>query len=79
MSDILSAKTIQTMKKPTLIGDADDDDVRVRTIGRKKRFADFENGVAGLDNLLRKGQVGPDKDVDVLAGGALREFHGRIP
>ena len=64
------------MKKPTFIGDADDDKVRVRTIGRKKRFADLKNGVAGLDDLLRKGQIGPDKDVDVLSGGALCEFHG---
>jgi hypothetical protein len=78
MRDIVTAKTIQTMKKPSFIGDANDDEVWVRTIGKKKRFADFENGVASLDDLLRKRQVGPDKDVDVLSGDALCEFHGKL-
>jgi hypothetical protein len=66
------------MKKPTFIGDADDDKVRVRTIGRKKRSADFENRMARLDDLLRKGQISPDKDVDIPSGDALCKFHGRL-
>ncbi len=77
MRDILTAQTIQTMKKPAFIGDADDDKARVWTIGRKKRIADFENRVARLDDLLRKGQISPDEDVDVLSVDALCEFHGR--
>jgi hypothetical protein len=63
MRDIKTAQTIQAVEKPTFIGDADDHKVRMRRIGWKKRFADFNYGVARLNNLLRKGQVSPDKDV----------------
>jgi hypothetical protein len=66
------------MKKPTFIGDADYDKVGMWTIGRNKRFADFKNGVAGLDDLLWKGQIGPDKNVDILIRRALCKFHGRL-
>ncbi len=78
MRDIQTAKSIEATEKPTFIGDANDDKVRVRTIGRKKRLADVKNGVAGLNNLLWNRQIGPDKDVNVLSGCALGEFHGKL-
>jgi hypothetical protein len=66
------------MEKLTLIGNADDDKMRMRTIRRKKRVANCKNCMAGLDDLLREGQVGSDEDVDVWREGVLCEFHGRL-
>jgi hypothetical protein len=78
MRHIQAAKPIKALEKPTFIGNANDDKVRMWRIGKKKRFSDFKNGVAGLDDLLRKRQVSPDKYVNVLSGRALGEFHGRL-
>ena len=46
MCDREATKAIQATKKLPLIGNADDDKVRMRTIGRKKGSASFENCVA---------------------------------
>jgi hypothetical protein len=75
MSDGETAKTVQATEKLALIGNADDDKVRMWIIGRKKRSADFKDRVAWLDDLLRKRQVGPDEGVDVRREGVLRELH----
>jgi hypothetical protein len=64
MCDREAAKTVQATNKLPLIGNADDDEVRMWTIGRKES-ASFENCVACLDDLLRKRQFHPDKYVKV--------------
>ena len=46
MCDRESAETVQATKKLPLIGNADDDEVRMRTIGRKKGSDSFEDCVA---------------------------------
>jgi hypothetical protein len=46
MCDRELAKTVQATKKLAFIGNADDDKVRMRTIGRKKGSASFEDCVA---------------------------------
>src|SRR2546422_5688749 len=58
---IQTAQPIKAVKKLAFIGNANDDKMRMRTIGWKKRFADFKNSVARLDDLLGEGQVGPDE------------------
>jgi hypothetical protein len=72
---IQAAHSLKAMIKLTLISDANEDKVRMWKIWRKES-ADFNNRMARLDNLLRKWQVGPDEDVNVRRGVALREFHG---
>jgi hypothetical protein len=51
--------------------------MRMRKIVRKKCSTDFKNGVAALDDLLRKRQIRADEDVDIWRE-ALRECHDRL-
>jgi hypothetical protein len=76
--DTQTAQTIQAVKELSLIGDTDDHKMRMVKLAWKKGFADFENGVARLDDLLRERQIGADKNVDVWSA-ALRELHRLLP
>ena len=73
---VQAAQTVQALEKPAFIGNADDDEMRMDGIVREE-FADFKNRVARLNDLLRTGKVGSDKDIKVRRG-VLRELHGKL-
>jgi hypothetical protein len=51
--------------------------VRVRQVGGKKGFRNLDGCVAGLDDLLRNGQVAPHEEVNIRRV-VLREWHGSL-
>ena len=66
----------QYMTERLLIGDADQDQVRMCRSGRQKSACDFDARISGLNGLLRRRKILPDENVDVrnvLGSGDLRE------
>jgi len=78
MRDVQAAQPIKATKKLAFIGNANDDEMRVLIVRGKKRFADFKNSVARLDDLLGNRQVGSDEDISV-GSVVLRESHDKLP
>ena len=72
------AQAVQTMAQAPLVADAADDQVRVLGIGREEGAGRFEAGVTRLNELLRRGQVAPDKDVHVRLRIYLLKRHGNL-
>ena len=71
----VAAQTVNERKELSLAGDGADDQVGVREVGREEGFRNLKGCVAGLDDLLGKGEVVPHEEVDVRQL-ALREGHG---
>jgi hypothetical protein len=77
MANFEPEQVFDTAKKFTFVGDAADDQMRMRELGWKKRSRNLEDCVARLDGLLRNGEIRPDEDVDIR-DVVLGEFHGRV-
>jgi hypothetical protein len=76
--NVVAAQTLQASQKLMLVSDAQNDQVRMRDIVRKKRFANLKAGMARLNDLLRKGKIFSDEEVNVRRVFVLREFHGLL-
>ena len=69
------AQPVHALDKLAFACDGADDQVRMRQVSGKKRFRNLDGCVAGLDDLLRSGEVVPHEQIDVGCV-VLREFHG---
>jgi hypothetical protein len=57
-----AAQSVLTLEKLALAWNGANDQVRMRQVGGKKRFCNLDGCVAGLDDLLRNGQVIPHEE-----------------
>ncbi len=71
-------QTIQTAAQALFIAHTADDEVGMFGFGSEKRARGFETGVTRLNDLLWRGQVAPDEDVDVRRRIYLQESHGNL-
>src|SRR5579884_871369 len=69
------AQAIHALEKLAFAGNGADHQMRVRLVAGEKGFCNLDGCVTGLDDLLRKGEIVPDEEVDVRRL-ALRELHG---
>lgn len=65
---------VKAPKKLAFIRERADDQMRVRRCSGKMSFRNLDGGVAALDDLLRKWDVGPGEEIDVR-GVVLCELH----
>jgi hypothetical protein len=72
------SQVLQTLEKLALAGNPTDDQVRMGQVLAEKKSGRFDGRVAGLDDLLRTGEVVPHEDVDVRRFVVLGEFHENL-
>src|SRR5262245_18753696 len=65
MRNVGAAQAFETAKEFAFVRNGQNDETGMRGFGGNEKPADVENGVTRLDDLLRKGQTGPDEDVNV--------------
>jgi hypothetical protein len=78
-ADAGAAKVVEAMAQTPFVTDATDDEGRVLGIRRKECPCGFQTGVAGLNDLLRMGEITADQHVDAGPLFDLPEIHEKPP
>ena len=72
-----AAQSVDALEKLAFAWNGADYQMGMRQVGGKKRFCNLDGCVAGLDDLLGKGKVFANEDVQVRRM-VLGEFHGLL-
>ena len=78
-ADAGAAKTIEAMAQTLFVADATDNEGGMLGLGEEEGPCGFQTGMAGLNDLLRMGQITADQHVDAGPLFYLPELHGTPP